>query len=1040
MSQTVDLYKTDQRSSSSSSQTISLLGISKTTSRSRWWSINLDQPSCDLSHTPPNLFNLAENIVRDIQCQYCQCYLNPSSVHPNYAIMLLVYYPEALRASTLITSLKTSTARAASMQILPLSGKPELDQIYTEFKKICRIETDREPSLIFGKEPRQKGSNNTMSSNPTPFSSRPIEDSKCHISPRINSDLKELNSLTQKKDCEQDDEHKSNVRTISFKSKAHFWDHVWRSAAAGNLNEIPSILRVRLYKTLLQIQKDYKCLGNDLTHVRGIWIYGPSGSGKSRWVREYFSSQLSIRKFVAKLKNPIEMIPPEDADKYLYPQGSGINDPSSKEIPREMVINKFVDSLQIQSQWFEEVAKHPKLQEINNCMDAGNWDAVYNINSAPENDAPEYEDDDDDHSIIEEPQANTRNKAEAEGEKGELLFQIPRNKSNGSHIMYSIKMPASSHESVITQERMKDDDNDDNRGVKKIKPVLPGESDKKISSDPKSSIPYVYSKSADTKWFDGYRGEPVILIDDVDHAHKTALGHHLKIWADPYAINGEVKGSNTGLCHKLLVVTSNYKISRLWNPEKDRDLCIALERRFKVINFPKFSPRIPGQNTYPPTKILHNPYEASKATERMFNSLGVDPLKTSITRYFAQASQEPKMFQSVHVQGTNTGRTTTIANVLTQPLPAGGLSMKMTMQTTITDEFEARVHFVNSDPLPQEFRGSWTSPLNSGNQIYYKRYGEMDTESDATKCTWILNEADQKAAKFVENFVHNYVTKKHLRNSLSLTPDDIFLEQGNSCPGMINHNDQPSVRKVLALDSRTLQRWKNKNSEVTNSKIPNANVCSVSPPSIIEQIEDRDQDDRMTEIRFEKSESDALVEQGSSHSLLKPKKNKNIAAEAALCNDLKFYPENQLKLLLESDNLEITPRYVIMKPSILPDDIWPSLVSLIYKYYGTRTDFLNEVQYSLNPIRKTSDVHEFLLYATPNKKTQKTWTLKWHFDTTKMVLVRSSIDTPRIKDQKLSSKIIFFGQRLVQWAKTQPQSHPEQLEPPSDLLSNELNE
>ena len=44
------------------------------------------------------------------------------------------------------------------------------------------------------------------------------------------------------------------------------------------------------------------------------------------------------------------------------------------------------------------------------------------------------------------------------------------------------------------------------------------------------------------KWWDGYAGEEVVVLDDFDPRHAEHLSYYLKIWADHYAFNAEVKG------------------------------------------------------------------------------------------------------------------------------------------------------------------------------------------------------------------------------------------------------------------------------------------------------------------------------------------------------------------------------------------------------------------------------------------------------------------------------------------------------------------
>jgi hypothetical protein len=90
----------------------------------------------------------------------------------------------------------------------------------------------------------------------------------------------------------------------------------------------------------------------------------------------------------------------------------------------------------------------------------------------------------------------------------------------------------------------------------------------------REQYPNPYLK-AQNKWWDGYEGQEVALLEDLD---TDCLGHYIKIWADRYACTGEVKGGTVPLQFKTFVITSNYTPEQLFI--KDPTMAAAVRRRF----------------------------------------------------------------------------------------------------------------------------------------------------------------------------------------------------------------------------------------------------------------------------------------------------------------------------------------------------------------------------------------------------------------------------------------------------------------------------
>ena len=91
---------------------------------------------------------------------------------------------------------------------------------------------------------------------------------------------------------------------------------------------------------------------------------------------------------------------------------------------------------------------------------------------------------------------------------------------------------------------------------------------------------YTYWKR-NAKWFDGYSGQSVIVMDDFGLSHKC-LGDELKRWTDRYPVLGEIKGGTVALQHKVFIISSNYHPNQIWGDDISGMLA-PIERRFKII-------------------------------------------------------------------------------------------------------------------------------------------------------------------------------------------------------------------------------------------------------------------------------------------------------------------------------------------------------------------------------------------------------------------------------------------------------------------------
>jgi len=96
--------------------------------------------------------------------------------------------------------------------------------------------------------------------------------------------------------------------------------------------------------------------------------------------------------------------------------------------------------------------------------------------------------------------------------------------------------------------------------------------------------PTLYPKPLN-KWWDGYKDNKEVLIDDVDPSHQAWIGSFLKIWADHYPFIAEKKGGSCMIRPERIIVTSQYSIETIFT---EPELQAALLRRFTVVPIEQF--------------------------------------------------------------------------------------------------------------------------------------------------------------------------------------------------------------------------------------------------------------------------------------------------------------------------------------------------------------------------------------------------------------------------------------------------------------------
>lgn len=91
----------------------------------------------------------------------------------------------------------------------------------------------------------------------------------------------------------------------------------------------------------------------------------------------------------------------------------------------------------------------------------------------------------------------------------------------------------------------------------------------------------IYVKLNSNKWWDGYKGQRCVVIDDFEGQIGLA---HLKRWLDKFPCFVEVKGGTVPLLATEFWITSNYSIQELF-PNANAASIQAIRRRLRIVHY-----------------------------------------------------------------------------------------------------------------------------------------------------------------------------------------------------------------------------------------------------------------------------------------------------------------------------------------------------------------------------------------------------------------------------------------------------------------------
>lgn len=91
------------------------------------------------------------------------------------------------------------------------------------------------------------------------------------------------------------------------------------------------------------------------------------------------------------------------------------------------------------------------------------------------------------------------------------------------------------------------------------------------------------------KWWDGYEGQDVVVIEELSPDDYEWITPLLKIWCDHYAFMAESKGKCKAIRPKIIYITSNYSMYYIFKRPEDYE---SIQRRFEEVEMICYRPQV----------------------------------------------------------------------------------------------------------------------------------------------------------------------------------------------------------------------------------------------------------------------------------------------------------------------------------------------------------------------------------------------------------------------------------------------------------------